>query len=58
MVLKMKGDQAMQLRKLVLIDKLQAAGADKDVPDQLLEELDLHELERLAVKYEIESRVS
>jgi hypothetical protein len=54
----MKGDQAMQLRKLVLIDKLQAAGADKDVPDQLLEELELNELERLAIKYEIESKVS
>jgi hypothetical protein len=48
----------MQLRRLVLIDKLQAAGADQDVPDQLLEELEFHELERLAVKYEIELRIS
>jgi hypothetical protein len=53
-----KRDQAMELRRLVLIDKLQAAGADQDVPDQLLEELEFHELERLAVKYEIELRIS
>jgi hypothetical protein len=53
-----KRDQAMELRRLVLIDKLQAAGADKDVPDKLLSELDPDELERLAAKYEIESRVS
>lgn len=54
----MKGDQAMQLRRLVLIQKLQAAGVDQHVPDQLLEELDFNELERLAVKYEIESMVN
>lgn len=54
----MKGDQAMELRRLVLIDKLQASGADKDVPDRLLSELEFHELERLAVKYEIETRAS
>lgn len=54
----MKGDQAMELRRLVLIDKLQAAGVDQHVPDKLLEELEFHELERLAVKYEIETRAS
>jgi hypothetical protein len=48
----------MELRRLVLIDKLQAAGADKEVPDQLLEDLEFHVLERLALKYEIETRVS
>jgi hypothetical protein len=54
----MKGDQAMYLRKIMLVIQLQAAGADKDVPDKLLSELDSDELERLAVKYEIEARVS
>jgi hypothetical protein len=54
----MKGDQAMELRRIMLVIELQAAGADKDVPDKTLDELELHELERLAAKYEIQPRVS
>jgi hypothetical protein len=54
----MRGDQAMELRRIMLVIQLQAAGADKDVPDRTLDELELHELERLAAKYEIVPRVS
>jgi hypothetical protein len=53
-----KRDQAMELRRKMLVYDLQAAGADKDVPDKTLDELEPHELERLAVKYEIVPRVS
>jgi hypothetical protein len=54
----MKGDQAMELRRVMLVIQLQEAGADKEVPDRTLDELELHELESLAVKYEIVPRVS
>jgi hypothetical protein len=53
-----KRDQAMELRQIMLVIQLQEAGADKAVPDRTLDELELHELESLVVKYEIESRVS
>jgi hypothetical protein len=51
-------DQATELRRKMLVYDLQAAGADKDVPDKLLDELDSVELERLALKYEIDPRPS
>jgi hypothetical protein len=53
-----KRDQAMELRRIMLVIQLQEAGADKAVPDRTLDELELHELESLAAKYEIVPRVS
>jgi hypothetical protein len=53
-----KRDQAMELRRIMLVIQLQEVGADKDVPDKALDELGLDELERLAAKYEIVPRVS
>ena len=49
----MKGDQAMELRRIMLIKMLEEVGADKDIPDQILDDLSLDELERLAAKHEI-----
>ncbi|EGL82075.1 hypothetical protein CathTA2_2438 [Caldalkalibacillus thermarum TA2.A1] len=43
----------MQLRRLVLIDKLQAAGADRET-DKLLCQLSDDELNRLATRYGLE----
>jgi hypothetical protein len=51
-------DQATELRRKMLVFDLQAAGADKAVPDRVLDELDLHELEKLVIDYEIVPRVS
>jgi hypothetical protein len=53
-----KRDQAMELRRIMLVIQLQEAGADKAVPDRTLDELELHELESLAAKCEIIPRVS
>jgi hypothetical protein len=53
-----KRDQAMELRRIMLVIQLQEAGADKAVPDRTLDELELHELEKLAIDYEIVPRVS
>jgi hypothetical protein len=53
----MKGDQAMLLRRYVLIRDLQEAGADKEVPDQLLEDLSDDELYKLAEKFNVDHPV-
>jgi hypothetical protein len=53
-----KRDQAMELRRIMLVIQLQAVGADKAVPDRSLDEWELHELEKLAIDYEIVPRVS
>jgi hypothetical protein len=51
-------DQASELRRKMLVYDLQAVGADTVVPDKSLDELHLHELEKLAVNYEIVPRTS
>nr|BDD46683.1 hypothetical protein 22 [Bacillales bacterium] len=51
----MKGDQAVLLRKAVLIHDLKKAGAHKEHPK--LEKMDMKQLEKLAAEYERRRKV-